>query len=398
VGVFGGVLFVLALLVSIILHEFGHYFFARRAGGKVSEFFVGFGPRIWSTRRGETEYGVKAVPAGGYVKIIGMTDLEPVDPEDEPRAFYRKPLRWRLATLSAGSGMHFLIALVLLMMIPLAFGIDRQAKGTAVGQTGCLSADMNNPCNPKTAPLGPAAAAGIQAGDAITKVGATAVTDWTGLTDALRGLPANQPVTITVVRNGQTIPLTVTPRTAQKPDDNGKAENYTAIGISPVFQNVHKGPLNAVGYGFTQWGTIFKGSIQGLADIPKSIPKLFDSTVSNAPRTADTPTGVVGMTSLSGDIIQRDGWAAFLGFVASINLFIGIFNLLPLLPLDGGHIAIALYERARSTVARWRRRPDPGRVDLNKLMPVAFTFLVVFVGLSLLLLAADITNPIKLPG
>ena len=395
-GVLGGVLFVLALLASIILHEYGHFFFARKAGGKVSEFFVGFGPRIWSTRRGETEYGVKAIPAGGYVKIIGMTDLEPVDPEDEPRAFYRKPLRWRLVTLSAGSGMHFLIALVLLMLVPLTFGLTQQAKGTAVGETTCISADLTQPCDTKTA-AGPAQAAGILKGDSITAVGTTPVHTWDELTNQLRGLPPGKPVAITVDRAGRPVTVTVTPQSAQRTVD-GKTTTVAAIGIVPVINNVHKDPLNAVGYGVTQWGSIFKGSIVGLGDIPKSIPKLFDSTVSNAPRTADSPTGVVGMTALSGDVIQNGGYSGFLIYIASINLFIGIFNLLPILPLDGGHIAIALYERARSVVARRRGRPDPGRVDLNKLMPVAFTFLVVFVGLSLLLIAADITNPIKFPG
>jgi membrane-associated protease RseP (regulator of RpoE activity) len=396
VGVLGGVLFVLALLVSIILHEYGHFFFARKAGGKVSEFFVGFGPRIWSTRRGETEYGVKAIPAGGYVKIIGMTDLEPVDPEDEPRAFYRKPLRWRLATLSAGSGMHFLIALVLLMLAPLTFGLREQAKSTVVGETTCISADLDQACDTKTA-VGPAQAAGILKGDSITAVGTTPVHTWDELTDQLRVLAPNKPAAITVDRAGRPVTVTVTPQAAQRTVD-GKTTTVAAIGVVPVIHDVRKDPLNAAGYGVTQWGSIFKGSIVGLADIPKSIPKLFDSTVSNAPRTADSPTGVVGMTALSGDVIQNGGYGGFLIYIASINLFIGIFNLLPILPLDGGHIAIALYERARSVVARRRGRPDPGRVDLNKLMPVAFTFLVVFVGLSLLLIAADITNPIKFPG
>jgi membrane-associated protease RseP (regulator of RpoE activity) len=398
VGLFGGVLFVFALLLSIVLHEAGHMVSARRAGGKVTEFFVGFGPKLWSFRRGETEYGVKGIPAGGYVKIVGMTDLEPIAEEDVPRAFYNKPLGARLITLAAGSFVHFLIALFLLMLIPMTFGNQKQDLSGVIGSvTSCLKQTAGD-CQPGD-PKSPAGLADIRVGDKIVSIAGKPVDNWDGVTAGLSAAKPGVPLDLVVLRDGARVPIQVTPQTGNKSVDNTKVTLGTMIGINvPPPHTQRLNPVASVGNGFTQFGSIAKNSVVGLIDIPKSIPKLFQQTTGNKPRTSDTPVGVVGMTSLSGGIIQNNGYGAFLGFVASINLFIGIFNLLPILPLDGGHIAIALYEAVRTRVARLRDRPDPGRVDLNKMMPVAFTFLAVFVGLSLLLIAADISNPLKFPG
>jgi membrane-associated protease RseP (regulator of RpoE activity) len=409
VGPVGIILFVIALVASIMLHEAGHMVCARKAGGKVTEFFLGFGPKIWSFRKGETEYGVKAIPAGGYVKIVGMTDLEPIDPEDEPRAFYRKPLGWRLLTLSAGSLTHFLIALFLLLLVPLTWGIQsRDLSGTVGTVTSCLKTTAGA-CGPNDA-KSPAGAAGLLAGDKIVAVNDVPVHSWQDVTDQLhKGQPSlgadNKPtsdpvqVTVTYVRNGQEQTTKIVPAVGDVSADPKKVQLGLMIGIqAPPLVYQHPGFLNEAGNGFTAFGSFAKGSVTGLVDIPASIPKLFQATTSDKPRDANAPVGVVGMASLTGGVIQNEGYAGFLYYIASINMFIGIFNLLPLLPLDGGHIAIALYEAGRRKVARLFGRPDPGRVDLNKLMPAAFTFLVLFVGLSLLLMAADITNPLRFPS
>ncbi|WP_194913033.1 M50 family metallopeptidase [Catenulispora rubra] len=408
-GPLGIILFVIALVASIMLHEAGHMVCARKAGGKVTEFFLGFGPKIWSFRKGETEYGVKAIPAGGYVKIVGMTDLEPIDPEDEPRAFYRKPLGWRLLTLSAGSLTHFLIALFLLLLVPLTWGIQSQDVSGKVGTvTQCLKTTAGS-CGTADA-ASPAKAAGLENGDKIVAVNGVATHSWQDVTDQLhKGQPkvgadnkpagAPVPVSVTYLRDGQQQTTTITPQVGNISADPKKVQLGLMIGIQaprPVYQ--HPGFLNEVGNGFTGFGTLAKGSVTGLVDIPASIPKLFQATTSDKPRDANAPVGVVGMASLTGGVIQTNGYSGFLYYIASINMFIGIFNLLPLLPLDGGHIAIALYEAGRRRIAKLFGRPDPGRVDLNKLMPAAFTFLVLFVGLSLLLMAADITNPLKYPS
>jgi membrane-associated protease RseP (regulator of RpoE activity) len=409
VGPLGIILFIIALVASIMLHEAGHMVCARKAGGKVTEFFLGFGPKIWSFRKGETEYGVKAIPAGGYVKIVGMTDLEPIEPEDEPRAFYKKPLGWRLLTLSAGSLTHFLIALVLLLMVPLTWGIaSRDLSGTVGTVTQCLKTTAGT-CAAGDAES-PAGAAGLAGGDKIVAVNGVATHSWQDVTDQLhKGQPtlggdnkptsAPVPVKVTYVRGGQQQTTTITPAVGNVSADPKQVQLGLMIGIqAPPLTYQHPGFLNEVGNGFDTYGSYIKGSVTGLVNIPASIPKLFQATTSDKPRDPNAPVGVVGMASLTGSVIKDGGYSQFLGYIASINIFIGIFNLLPLLPLDGGHIAIALYEAGRRKIAKAFGRPDPGRVDLNKLMPAAFTFLVLFVGLSLLLMAADITNPLKLPS
>jgi membrane-associated protease RseP (regulator of RpoE activity) len=291
-----------------------------------------------------------------------------------------------------------MIALFLLMLVPLAFGQFKQDTSGTIGKV--------SPCVRQTAgdcqagdPQSPALAAGLQPGDKIVSIGGKPVSSWQGVTDALHAGQPGTSVDLVVLRGGQPVPLKVKPVTGNVSGDKTKVQLGTMIGISaPDGTRERMNPIAAIGDGFTQFGSIAKSSVVGLVDIPKSIPKLFDQTGSNKPRSADTPVGVVGMTTLSGGVIQNNGYGGFLTFIASINLFIGIFNLLPILPLDGGHIAIALYERARTRIAQAQNRPDPGRVDLNKMMPVAFTFLAVFVGLSLLLIAADITNPLKFHG
>jgi membrane-associated protease RseP (regulator of RpoE activity) len=391
---------VLALLVSIVLHEAGHMWCARWSGGKVTEFFVGFGPRLWSFVRGETEYGVKAIPAGGYVKIVGMTDLDEIEPGDEDRALKNKPARKRLLTLSAGSLMHFLIALFLFAFVPMAWGVQQSTtnvgavatcmvpSGTSAGATtGCTSSEKS-----------PAAAAGLVTGDKITEVAGKKVNDATSLVNALHALPAGQPAVITYTdSSGATHTATVTPVGSDSvTQTDGSTGKGSLIGISLGSTTVHQNPIAAVKTSGSEFWSSIKDTFTGLASIPASIPKLFTSTVDHTQRSTSSPVGVVGMAEVSGDLYQQGGFGSVLLLVAEVNVFIGVFNLLPILPLDGGHIAILLYEEARKRVYRLFRKPEPGRVDLNKMMPVAYGFLLFFVCLTVLLVAADVTNPIRL--
>jgi membrane-associated protease RseP (regulator of RpoE activity) len=401
VNVLGALLFVVALLASIVLHEAGHMVCARWSGGKVTEFFVGFGTKLWSFQRGETEYGIKAIPAGGYVKIVGMTDLDEIEPGDEDRALKNKPARKRLLTLSAGSLTHFLIALVLFFLSPILFGVQKADSTAKIGAVAtCMTPDgKTTGCNASTQ-RSPAAKAGLAAGDVITAVNATPIAGFDDLTHALHALPANQPATIVYKDTGgakhTTTVVPIHAPSVTNPD--GTTAPGSLIGLGQAAYTQHYNPISAIAYSGQQfWGGV-TGTFKGLASIPASIPKLFTSTVDHTQRSTDSPVGVVGMAQISGSIIGAAGFAGFFSLVAIINVFIGIFNLLPILPLDGGHIAILLYEEVRKRVYRLLRRPAPGRVDLNKLMPVAYAFLLVFVGLTLLLLAADITNPIRLPS
>lgn len=395
----GIVLFVVALLTSIVLHEAGHMVCARLAGGKVTEFFVGFGPRIWSFRRGETEYGVKAVPAGGYVKIVGMTELEEIEPEDEPYALYHKPARWRLLTLSAGSITHFVIGVLLFLFIPVAFGeVTQDLSGTVGSVSQCYSTTKAaGTCTSGTDPASPAAQAGLRAGDRIVAVNGAAVSDWTGVVNALHTLKSGATYKITYVRDGARHTVPITPVTGNVAI-SGPVDLSPMIGITaPDAVTVHPGFFTSLGDGFSMFGSAVTNSVEGIAQIPGDIPKLFDSTVNHTSRSDTSPVGVVGMAQVGGQIFDQHQFSEYLSIIAAINVFIGIFNLLPILPLDGGHIAVLLYEEARRRLLRLFGRTDPGRVDLNKLLPVAYTFLILFVGLTVLLLAADITNPIQVP-
>jgi membrane-associated protease RseP (regulator of RpoE activity) len=400
VGVVGALLFVLALLISIVLHEAGHMFCARWSGGKVTEFFVGFGPRLWSFRRGETEYGVKAIPAGGYVKIVGMTDLDEIEPGDEGRALKDKPARNRLLTLSAGSLVHFLIALVLFAFIPMLWGT--QHSNTSVGAVSACMVPSGPQAGSTTgctaAQKSPAGAAGLTAGDTVTSIDGKPVTSPTDLVNALHALPGGKPATIGYTDpHGAARTATVTPVGSDAVQQaNGTTGPGSLIGITLGAYTVHQNPIAAIGTSGSQFGSSIKDTFQGLGSIPASIPKLFTSTVDHTQRSSTSPVGVVGMAQVSGTLFQQGGFGAVLFLVAEVNVFIGVFNLLPILPLDGGHIAILLYEEARKKVYRLRRRPEPGRVDLNKMMPVAYGFLLFFVCLTVLLVAADVTNPIRL--
>jgi membrane-associated protease RseP (regulator of RpoE activity) len=401
VNVLGALLFVLALVISIVLHEAGHMVCARWSGGKVTEFFLGFGTKLWSFQRGETEYGIKAIPAGGYVKIVGMTDLDEIEPGDEDRALKNKPAGKRLLTLSAGSLTHFLIALVLFFLSPILFGVQKADSAAKIGSVAACMTPTGNTvnCDPKTQ-RSPAAKAGLAAGDVITAVDGRPIANFDQLTSALHSLPSEQPATVAYTDpSGAKRTTTVVPVHASSvTNPNGTTGPGSLIGLGQAAYTQHYNPVSAASYSGRQFWTGVTGTFKGLGSIPASIPKLFTSTVDHTQRSTDSPVGVVGMAQISGSIIGQAGFAGFFTLVAVINVFIGIFNLLPILPLDGGHIAILFYEEIRKWVYRLLRRPVPGRVDLNKLMPVAYAFLLVFVGLTLLLLAADISNPIRLPS
>ena len=392
---FVALLFVFALIICIVLHEAGHMWCARWAGGKVTEFFVGFGTKIWSFRRGETEYGIKPILAGGYVKIVGMTELDEVEPGDEDRALRNKPAGKRLLTLAAGSIMHFLIALLVFAFAPMAFGVTSAADNTRIGLISCAPSTDGGNC--LASDPTPAKNAGLQAGDTIVSIAGSAVHSWTDVVDDLRKLPADKPAVIVYTRDGVTRQTSLTPVDGHTTDPTtNKPVVVPMVGISNSTVVQRDNPLQAAAYSGRQFWSSVENTFSGLGSIPASIPKLWDSTVEGKPRSADTPVSVVGMAQVSGQAVTDYGWATFFLILGEINVFIGVFNLLPLLPLDGGHIAILFYEQGRKRVYRLMRRPNPGRVDINKLLPFAYGFLMLFAALSILLIAADVVSPIHL--
>jgi membrane-associated protease RseP (regulator of RpoE activity) len=391
--VLGWIIFLFALLFSIMLHEAGHFVTAKKFRMKVTQFFVGFGQTLWSRTKGETEYGIKAVPAGGYVKIVGMTALDDVDPEDEERSFRRQPAWERMIVLAAGSFMHFVLALVLLFILAVGIGLSN-TNSTTVGAI--------DPCVPKTAtaascvktdPASPAAKAGLRAGDKIVALAGHPVHNWSQLGAAIRAQPPGTPVTLTVLRDGHRLTLHASPAVI-----SGRKGSY--LGISPATQFQTVNPIRGVTYAGSEFGQIVVGSVKALGSIPKAIPELFAKNRSST--AGGNVTSVVGAGQYTGQAFAAQvGWqtkvSVVLFIVISLNIFVGLFNLLPLLPLDGGHLAVVIYEQIRSWVARLRRRPDPGLVDMRKLVPVSVGVFALLVGFGLLLIMADLVNPVHIP-
>jgi membrane-associated protease RseP (regulator of RpoE activity) len=394
----GWVIFIVALLVSVMLHETGHFVLAKKFGMKVTRYFVGFGPTIWSTWRGETEYGIKALPFGGFVKIVGMHSLDdPDDPEDEPRAFRSHPAWQRILVLAAGSAMHFLLALVLVFGLALGVGIANDNVTQLGAISPCvptsLTAYNNGTCG-SDAPASPAKLAGLRAGDTVTAFDGHPVSTFTQLGDAIRAVPPGSSATITVRRDGKLVTLPIKPASV-----SGRNGSYLGIGPAVLFQVAS--PLRAIEYSGTTFGQVLAGSAQAVAGLPGALPKLFAKN--RASTSAGQVSSVVGAAEATGaEVASNAGWQYKISFVllliASLNIFVGAFNLLPLLPLDGGHIAVIVYERIRAWLARLRGRPDPGLADIAKFLPVSFGLFLVIVFFSLVLVSADIVNPIKLTG
>jgi membrane-associated protease RseP (regulator of RpoE activity) len=390
----GWIIFIFALLFSIMLHEFGHFITAKKFHMKVTQFFVGFGQTLWSTFRGETEYGIKALPVGGFVKIVGMTALDDVDPADEERSFRRQPGWHRAIVLGAGSFMHFVLAFVLLLILAGGIGMARTSTSTAIGAI--------DPCVPKSEtavscttsdPVSPASKSGFRAGDKIIAIAGQPVHTWDQLGAAIRAQPAGTPVPVTVLRDGHQV--TLHPSLAVI---HGRKGSYLGISPPELYQTV--GPISAVRYAGSEFGQIVVGSVQALGDIPKAIPDLFAKNRSST--AGGNVTSVVGAGEYTGEAFAAPvGWqtkvTVVLFIIVSLNIFVGLFNLLPLLPLDGGHLAVVIYESIRSWIARLRRRPDPGLVDMRKLLPVSVGVFALLVGFALLLIMADLINPVHLP-
>jgi membrane-associated protease RseP (regulator of RpoE activity) len=388
----GVIAFSVALLLSVMLHEAGHFATAKAFGMKASKFFVGFGPTLWSFKRGETEYGIKAIPAGGFVKIEGMTALEELAPEDEARAFYKQPPGQRTIVLCAGSFVHFIIAIFLVFGILAATGEDPiRTSGISVEQVSkCVTAAPSGICKP-TDPAAPAFGK-LQAGDVLLSINGTKVSsDGDNFISTLRSNPS-VPVTIVLLRDGARKTVTLTPIPLKVGD---KVQGR--IGVADELDAAHVSVAGAIPRTFTLLGSFIKSTGSAISGLPHEVAGI----VEGKPRSPTGAASVVDVARVSGQISASGASvgeivASLLLLIAELNLFVGIFNLLPLLPLDGGHVGILVFEEARSKIYRSFGRRDPGRVDIMKVLPLTYAVVAAFVGLSLILLYAGIANPIRL--
>jgi membrane-associated protease RseP (regulator of RpoE activity) len=391
--VIGVLLFIAGVLISVILHEAGHFLAAKRFGMKVTQFFIGFGSTVWSTTRGETEYGVKSLPFGAFVKITGMTTMDEVDPADEARAMRNKPRWQRAIVMAAGSFMHFTLAFVLLVFLGLAIG-QTNTNTTVIGTVF--------PCVPASAKeydqqsckgghgSSPAKLAGVKPGDQILAIAGKPVHNFTQASGVIQAQPAGRPMTIIVLRDGKRLTLHLTPVSIP-----GRKGPIVGIIGAEVFQRLN--PISAVSYAGTTFGGTLAGSAEAVGSLPSEVSHLFNRKTSSA----NGVTSVVGVAQIAGQAVEYGGgwqYSVFdlLQIIIAVNIFIGAFNLLPLLPLDGGHLAMLGYEKIRAWLARLRGRPDPGVADLQPLIPISATVFVLLIGFGLLLMAANLYNPIHI--
>jgi membrane-associated protease RseP (regulator of RpoE activity) len=427
--VLGIVLFFLGILFSIFWHELGHFTTARWFGVKVPEFMVGFGRTLWSRKRGETEFGLKAIPLGGYIRMIGMIppakghtlgrsrrtgpfqgliddarrqSAEEVRPEDADRQFWTRAPWKRIVVMFAGPFMNLVLAAVLFAVVLMGIGLPTGTTTTVSAVSQCVvSATAKTDVCPPGAPPTPAAAAGFHAGDRILAFQGRAFgpDDWPKLQQAIRA--ASGTVTVTVERAGQRVDLHPTLITTSLPalDGSGRIEQGSFLGLSPVTV-YQRQSLGAVAQ---QIGGMVWQTGQALAAVPSRLPNLFGAAFLGEKRDQNGPIGIVGASRIGGEILAQNEpvlatLSFFLQLLAAVNISLFLVNLLPIPPLDGGQIFPAVWEAIKRNLARLAGRPDPGPVDSAKLLPVAYFVAVLFVLWSAVLVVADVVNPVTLPG
>ena len=377
--ILGILAFVVALLFSVMVHEFGHYITARKFGMRISEFFLGFGKRIWSFQRGETEFGLKAIPAGGYCKIEGMAPNDEMPEGEEGRAFYKASSAKKLIVLGAGSFLHFVLGFLLLFLLFVGIGTNQVLP--------VISEVVSNSA---------AQAAGIQPGDEIVAINGKKVTEWYKDVEAIRQSQGAE-LTLDLNRDGELLTIVTNARLT----DVDGTKRYV-LGIINDVGLKRSSVLLSVKNSAIVTKSFLTESVKSLAKLPEKIPALWGATVRGEERDANGLVGVVGVARVSGQAVGSDKLtpmerlATFVLIVASLNIFVGIFNLLPILPLDGGHMAVAIADEIRAFFARLRGRPRPAPIDVTVLTPITMVVFVVLATLTLLLLVADVINPVTL--
>lgn len=426
----GAVLFFAAIMASIALHEVGHMLPAKLFGVKVTEYFVGFGKTLWSFRKGETEYGVKAIPLGGYVKLVGMyppekgtgrirensTSANPlaamieagreaewadIKPEDDGRLFFQKRTWQKLIVMASGPLMNVFLAFLILWGVLGIHGTYRPQPVVNSVAECVIPADRTDQrtCQPGD-PRTPALQAGLQAGDRIVSFNGVVVNDWKHLQALIRDNRDGR-AEIIVDRGGQRVPLTpvntVITGVADKWDPSKRVE-AGFLGFTPTTERVHAGPVMVVDDMAEMTGM----SLVALAQFPVKIWNTAVNLVTGQPRDIYGPMSVVGASRAAGEISTTeqlgaaDKVATFFILLGNVNLFVALFNFVPLLPLDGGHIIGAIVEWLRRAFAKVFRRPDPGYLDTAKMLPVAYAVFAFIAISGIVLILADIIDPVRL--
>ncbi|MFI6504661.1 M50 family metallopeptidase [Nonomuraea typhae] len=428
----GIVLFVLGLAASIGLHEIGHLVPAKIFGVRVTQYMVGFGPTIWSKRKGETEYGVKWIPFGGYIRMIGMLPPRPGDepgrlrrvstgpfqglidsarevaqeevgPGDENRVFYRKKWWQKVIIMSGGPLMNFVLAFVLFAIVLMTWGLPALQPIVSPRTNTCVIpvSEKRTECKP-TDQRTPAAQAGMKAGDEIVAFNGAKFATWNEATQWIRSHGAG-PVKVDIIRDGKPMTLNVTLIAQDRPNLADPEKIDKAVGFLGVLatEGYEKQSLGAVaGHMVGLTGNV----VRSMINLPEKMVGVWHAAFSGEERDRQGPVGVVGAGRLGGEILAsqqlstQEKLYTFVNLLAGFNLAIGVFNLLPLLPLDGGHIAGGLWEGLKRAYARVFRRPEPRHVDIAKVLPLTYVLAMVMIVMAGLLAYADLVNPIRLSG
>jgi membrane-associated protease RseP (regulator of RpoE activity) len=423
----GVIVFVLGLLASIALHEIGHMVPAKRFGVRVTQYMVGFGPTIWSRHKGDTEYGLKAIPMGGYIRMIGMvppkqdgkrsrwprrmgelveefraTSRTEVGPGDENRQFYRLTPGKKVIIMLGGPTMNLLIFLVVTILLYGLIGTKVPTTTVnAVSECVVPATAKVQTCPPKDSKDYVKAPANgvLQPGDKIVAINNTPITKWSQSVSIIEA-SAGRPITITVDRNRQTIPLTLTPvETTKFANDTGsqtKQAGFIGVGTKPKYQQLGPSQIGSVIWRQTTLG------VSALEQFPSKMASLWGTVFEGKPRDQKGAVGVVGLGRIGGEIATSnniatlDKIAGLFSLLAGVNLLLFFFNLLPLLPLDGGHVAGAVVEAIRRGIARLRKKPKQIFVDVAQLVPVMYIVASVLIVFSVLVMYADIVKPISI--
>ncbi len=383
----GAFIMIVGVILMIVIHEGGHFVAAKYYGMKATEAFFGFGPRLWSMRRGETEYGIKAIPFGGYVRIIGMNPFEEVSPEEEGRTYRNASYGKKTVVVLAGIMSHFIVAFLLLWIVGVVWGpVARDANGDAI-RTATVAAVSEY--TPNTTDPSPALEAGVEAQDIIVSTDGMPVVTWDDFADFASTHPGDQ-VVIGVDRDGQILDLPTTLATVDRPlvvdgevvtDDSGEpvivAQGF--FGVTAEVARDQVGPLAMVPVALSQFAEAAVQSVRGLWEMVIGFPKLIASLFGGDDEILDTvrPISPIGLVQIAGPIEST------LQLLALVNIFVGVLNFVPLYPLDGGHFAVATYEKVTG------REPN-----VQRLVPVAAVVFLFLVSLGLVGIYLDIFKPL----
>ena len=390
----GVLIFAAAILIVVMIHESGHFFVAKAFGFKATKYFVGFGPTIWSTTRGETEYGVKLLPLGGFVKIVGMNPYEEIEPEDVPRSYSNKPRWQRALVIVAGSGTHFIVAFLILLATTMTLGFP---TGEASNQLALVETSIDGVPSP-------AAEAGLLPEDKIVAVGGEPTESWQEIREYIRAQGDGTGV-FTVERDGETSDVTVElgqglfaadgslieyfPPGSEVPTPKEGQTTAGFLGIQPEPEYETKGFFGAVGDSAGRTWEVTKLSFRGIGETFTMVfgGELWDALQGEGERQVDEgPLGIVGAGRIASESVQTGQLLNLIGLIVGFTVFVGLMNLLPLPPLDGGHLAVLAYESIT------RRE-----VDVRKLIPVAAAVISFFVILFIAVLYLDLARPVKVP-